>query len=144
MRLYDYVDARGRNIIREWTDGLQARDRAKLRNKLKMLEKVADPALLPQLLAGPRIQGEPEIYKLQVGRSGSENALRPMLCRGPFDKNEELTLLVGATERDGKLPKGVAKVAEQNRRDILADPNRRRPHEYPEDRAQAKGEANTS
>lgn len=64
MRLYDYVDARGKNIIREWSEQLQPRDRAKLRNKLKMLEQVTDPAMLPRLLAGPGIEGEQEIYKL--------------------------------------------------------------------------------
>lgn len=65
-----------------------------------------------------------------------------MVCRGPFDKNAELTLLIGAIEKDRKLPNGVAKAAERNRRAIVADAARRRPHEWLEE-MQAEGEATT-
>ena len=129
MRLYDYVDTRGINQIAKWTKKLPLRDRAKLNNKLQLLEQ-AGPDLLPGLLAGPNIQGQRHIYKLKIGSSGSGRALRPLLCRGPIDKEEELTLLIGAEERDGKLPKHVAKAAEDRRQEILAKPERRRPHDW--------------
>src|SRR5712692_5928531 len=99
MKLYDYVDARGKNVILEWTRTLGPKEWAKIRNKLERLEEVDDPSILPGLIKGP-IQGEKEIFKLQIGGSGSGRALRPMICRGPYKKNEELTLLAGAEERD--------------------------------------------
>jgi hypothetical protein len=131
MILYDYVDAREVNVMKQWAQGLQARDQGKLNNRLGMLEKVSDPITqLPGLLAGPGIDGESEIYKVQVGASGSEHALRPLACRGPFNKNLEITLLAGATERDGRLvPLNVAATAERCRQSVIADKRRRCAHE---------------
>jgi hypothetical protein len=130
MRLYDYVDARGVNRIGVWTRTLPLRERAKLNNKLSLLEQ-AGPDLLPGLLAGPNIQGQRHIYKLKIGSSGSGRALRPLACRGPIDNEEELTLLVGAEEHDGKLPKNAARAAEERRQEILANPTQRRcSHEW--------------
>lgn len=131
MILYDYLDVRGDNVIKNWTTDLGIRDRAKLNNKLDRLENVSDPIReLPGLLFGPGIDGEQEIWKLKMGSSGSENALRPLLCKGPFDKGIEITLLSGAVEKDGVLkPNGVAATAEQRRQDVLRNPKQRRPHE---------------
>lgn len=129
MILYDHVDARGANTIKEWTLTFGPREWAAIRNKLAMLQRVDDPSHLPGLWKGPGIQGQQEISKLWIGASGKGRALRPMVCRGPIDKKVEVTLLHGAEEKGGHLPAGVAKKAEEHRRHIIADQKRRTPHE---------------
>jgi hypothetical protein len=123
-KLYDYVDARGVNSFKEWSSRLEKTDLARLNSKLDMLGK--EPALPPQLLAGP-LAGVP-IYKLRIN---GRVALRPMLCKGPVDKDAEFTLLFGAFERDRKLVPGDAvSQAEARRKKVIASPRQRRcPHE---------------
>jgi hypothetical protein len=55
--------------------------------------------------------------------------LRPMLCRGPIDPDREYTLLLGAIEKGGRLPKGAPQQAEENRLTVLNDSSRRVEHE---------------
>src|SRR5207249_2350869 len=132
ITLYDYVDEHGVNRFAEWVNGLEPEEKARLRSKLDTLKRVNDPIRdLPNILVGPIDEKFLEIRKLQAGASGSRTALRPLACRGPATqkKNLEVTLLVGAKEVGGRLPKGVVKLAEQRRRAILADPARRCPHE---------------
>jgi hypothetical protein len=53
--------------------------------------------------------------------------LRPMLCKGPVVLDREFTFLCGAIERDGTLvPKNCKQKAQENRRILLSDSNRRR------------------
>lgn len=83
---------------------------------------------MPGLIAGP-IKHMPNIYKLQVG---GKVRLRPLLCRGPVNKNAELTFLVGATERDGLFhPPGVKALAEERLKKLIADPKLRKRYEIP-------------
>ena len=115
-RLYDYVNNRGRNDFESWTKSLEKRDRARLSAKLRMLE-TAGPDLPPQLLAGP-IKGH--IYKLRIN---GQVALRPLLCKGPINKDKEFTLLMGAIEKDQKLePRDAPNEAEIRRQKIINDP----------------------
>jgi hypothetical protein len=118
--LYDYVDARGRNDFKAWTEGLQKRDLAKLNQKLDMLRK--EPRLPPGLLAGP-LEGRP-IYKLRIN---GQVAFRPMLCKGPIDNDKEFTLLLGAHEQNRVLvPEDAVARAAIRRGEVIADPERRR------------------
>jgi hypothetical protein len=131
VRLYNYLDRRAINVVKEWTADFGKRDLAALNEKLDALQKVTDPLReLPGLIFGPGIGGHQEIWKLKIGGSGSGNALRPLLCKGPVDKGGELTLLAGATERDGNLkPEGIEDIAEKHRKDIVNDNTRRCDHE---------------
>jgi hypothetical protein len=123
-RLYDYVDNRGLNDFEAWSRGLEKPDRARLSQKLRMLETVG-PELPPQLLAGP-IKGQSHIYKLRIN---GRVALRPLLCKGPISNDEEFTLLKGATEVDRKWePRNAPFAAETRRQEILRDPTRRCNH----------------
>jgi hypothetical protein len=129
--LYDYVDDARVNQIAAWSRGLQPEERARLRSKLKTLERVDDPNQLPRFVVGPIDPVYPEIRKLQIGATGSKTALRPMVCRGPFDKNAEVTLLAGAKEVGGKLlPKGITGEAHSRRDAIVNDQTRRCSHEW--------------
>ena len=96
MNLWDYVE-RGENQILAWTRDLDPEERARLKAKLKTVASLTDPLHLPKF-AFPVDDKYPEIRKLKIGAMGSKTALRPMVCRGPQDKNTEITLLVGAKE----------------------------------------------
>lgn len=78
-KLYDYVDYKGFNEIKNWTLGLEKTDRARLNAKLDLLEQHGDD-LPPKLLSNTRHRN---IKKLRItGRV----TLRPMLCRGPINR----------------------------------------------------------
>lgn len=125
-RLYDFLTSRGRNAILEWVkdERLTSRDRAMLNQKLTRLSQIDyDLAVATKLLCGPIYKS---IYKLKIH---GDVMLRPMLCRGPFNNDEEYTLLLGAIETGGKLPKGAKEEADERRSMIMADPARRMSHE---------------
>jgi hypothetical protein len=117
-KLFDYVNEHGVNEIARWTRGLEKIQRIKLNQKLDMLQQHG-PDLPPQLLAGP-IFGH--IYKLKV--KGNVQ-LRPMLCKGPVDNDEEFTLLLGAIEIGDQLDHSPEEAA-QIREIIIANPFWRR------------------
>jgi len=123
--LFDFLDGRGRNIIREWTRELQRADRARLNQKLDMLEQHG-VGLPPGLLSHA---GVPHIKKLRItGRKVP--TLRPMLCQGPINNDEEFTLLQGAVEQDRELvPADALKRAKENREAVVKNPSRRCPHD---------------
>lgn len=121
-KLYDYVDNRGINDFERWSLGLQSSDRARLSQKLGMLQKLG-PDLPPQLLAGP-IKGN--IYKMRIN---GRVAFRPLLCKGPINHDAEFTLLMGATERDRQWqPRNAPATAVVRRTEIVADSARRCNH----------------
>lgn len=91
------------------------------RRRLAQLEY--DDAIGTKLLAGPIYRN---IYKLVIH---GDVMLRPMLCRGPIDNDQEYTFLAGATEKDWKLTTGAKEQADQRRTIVLTDPNRRVPYE---------------
>jgi hypothetical protein len=118
--LYDYVDERGRNSIRDWTEEYGRRQRAQLNSKLDQLaangEDVGSNVLLRM---------SSTILKLKVRTKGVE--LRPMLCKGPLAVNDEFTILIGAREEEWALvPKDVVEQAEARRGEVLAAPQARR------------------
>lgn len=119
--LYDYVDRRGINQFQIWTENLEKNYRGMLHRRLQAVE-ATEPGLITGLIVGP-IRGYPHIYKLQIG---GKVKLRPLLCKGPADTLGELTLLMGATERDFRWePDDAPGTAELRRQEILADPTRR-------------------
>ena len=61
-RLFDYVDSRGVNVIKEWMLGLEKAERARLNRKLDMLAQNG-PDLSPGLLAGTKLR---HIDKLRI------------------------------------------------------------------------------
>ena len=127
-KLYDFLEKRGDklvNVIKEWTEQLQKKDRARLNSKLDMLEK--NGTNLSRTLLSDT--GEPEIKKLRItGRKVL--TLRPMLCQGPVSHKEEFTLLLGVIEKDRKtLPADAVKKAAAHRKQLINNPSQRCPHE---------------
>jgi hypothetical protein len=128
LRLWDFLSPppRCENLILRWVhdEKLTKQDRAKLNQRLDRLCQLDFRlAVGTKLLAGPIYE---HIYKLVIH---GNVMLRPMLCRGPIAPTSEYTLLLGAIERNGKLPKNALKDAAQNRLAVLKDPTRRGPHE---------------
>ena len=91
--LFDYTDKNGKNDIKRWTKALEPAQRGKLNLRLDMLS-LHGSGLFPEMLSGTNTAG---ILKLKV--KGNVQ-LRPMLCKGPINHENEFTLLIGATERD--------------------------------------------
>lgn len=122
--IYDFVNAQGENEFKRWTEGLQKKERAKLNQKLDMLERHG-PGLAPNLLSDTPTRG---IKKLKV--KGSVQ-LRPLLCEGPVDNHSEYTLLMGAKEIGDKWSPADAPNTASGKKDVvIADPvNRRIKHE---------------
>ncbi len=124
MKLYDYLDDHGNNVIAAWTGQQTRRDRAKIINKLRALEQMDfDLARGSKLLQGPIGK---HVYKLKIH---GEVMMRPLLCRGPIDNDNEYTLLIGAVEIGSVLtPTAAVRQAQAARETIIHDPNRRCGH----------------
>lgn len=115
LKLFDYLDSHGRNVMHRWSLGLDKEQRARLDLKIDMLERAGNDA--PKLLTPT--SGKPrQRHILEIPMKGKV-ALRPMLCRGPFAKGE-FTFLFGAVERDSiYVPLGAPQRAAVNRRDLI-------------------------
>jgi len=124
VKLYDYLDDDGSNVIVAWTRQQTKRDQAKLINKLRALEQMDfDLAWGSKLLQGPIA---PHIYKLKIH---GEVMLRPLLCRGPIDNDIEYTLLIGAVEINSVLtPSTAIGRAQLARQAVINNSNRRCSH----------------
>jgi hypothetical protein len=124
--IYEFIDGRGNGIIETWLqrERIHITTIARLNQKIDLLARVG-PDLPPQLLAS---LGN-DIFKLKVMGRGRQ--LRPMLCPGPLNHDFEYTLLFGCIEIGGELsPNDGKQRAIDNREIIVADPTRRRLHEY--------------
>jgi hypothetical protein len=121
--IYDYVDDRGVNVIKVWSQRQDSRQRAKLNQKLDRLEQNG-PDLCPGLVTTPK----GHIRKLRV--QGNPK-LRPLLCIGPIHGEDAITLLVGTNEVQWELDVADAyELANRRRSAVIANPNaRRRRHE---------------
>ena len=149
MIIFDYVGARGsaeakaakkakksappiKGDVRRWRDDQQVPQRTQFDEKLDSLAS-AGPEMVPGLIAGPlSVKGKGKfrhIYKIQMG---GKIRLRPLLCRGTQNLDAELTLLIGATERDGQLePLNAPEKADSRREEILNDDTHRQPYVLP-------------
>ena len=120
FKLFDYCNPAGANEFKAWTQALQPVQRGKLNAKLDML-KMLGVGLLPEILTGTDTPG---ILKLRI--KGNVQ-LRPMLCKGPIDVDEEFSLLVGAIEVGRKLkPRNADVIANGRKKEIRSDPDNRR------------------
>jgi len=118
--IYNYVNQHGQNEFNEWTWGLEKLQRAKLNERIDKLAIYGD-VLYPEMLAGTSVAG---IQKLKV--KGNVQ-LRPLLCKGPVNIQDEYTLLMGAKEVGSKwVPKGAPSTAATKKADVIKAPTKRR------------------
>ena len=124
-KLFDYVNSKKENEIKEWTRNLEKRQIGQLNSKLDRL-KDHGKDLLPNLLTPTKLTPI-----LEIAIKGNV-ALRPLLCEGPTKDsnghyNKEFTILFGAIEKDRKYkPKGALERAKKYRDEVIKDPKNKR------------------
>lgn len=123
--IYCFVTHRNENIIREWlrAEKVPKTQIAIFQAKIDSYER-GGPDLNPGLISdGPVAKN---IYKMKIKGHKGHVQLRPMVCYGPF-RDGEVTLLLGAIEKDSKLrPENCKQQAQDNREILIADRRRRR------------------
>ena len=119
-KFYDFLSARGDNLIRQWLDTLPDKASAKIDARIWYMR--AMPIWPDQYVSA--LTGWPGLIELRVGSAG--NQYRPL---GFYLSRREFVIVLGATEK-GKLPKRVLQVAYDNRNIVIADRNRIREHEF--------------
>ena len=122
VAIYDYLEANGVNPIEEFIQAsIEAKERAKLLARVQALRGSGYAILGGNMLTDTREKHVKEI------RVNGNVAVRMLMCRGPVDGNKEATLLFGAVERDNQyVPKDAPARAEERRKQVAADPSRRR------------------
>ena len=124
-KLYDYVNDRGVNKIKAWTEKLPKKQIILLNKKLDSLAQNGT-TLSDNLLSHTKLTHIKEI--VFRGRI----ATRPLLCKVPTKDKEgrykkEFTILLGAREKDKKYePKNALKRAEKNRQEVIKNDNTKR------------------
>jgi hypothetical protein len=122
--IYCFVSHRRENVIREWlrTEKVPTKQVATFQAKIDAYER-GGPEVNPGLIVGPVAKN---IYKMKIKGNKGHVQLRPMVCYGPFLETE-VTLLLGAIEKDFKLvPSNCKEKAQENRDIVIADRTRRR------------------
>ena len=120
-KFYDFLDARGVNLIRRWLDSLPDKATAKIDARILYMSAMR---IWPEQYVSA-LTGWPGLIELRVGSAG--NQYRPLGFYGP--ERREFTIVLGATEK-GKLPKRILQVAYDNRNIVLGDRGRIREHEF--------------
>jgi hypothetical protein len=134
--IYDYWEP-PRKPISEWLQAQQRAQQAKLAYKLRSIENDHDnergrsvpfpPPWVDGSLGG-KYRTLYEI-KIQGGPSGAN--IRVLVCRGPRNNDNEITLLFGARELDDEWePKNAPEIALERYERISADIRFRCPHDW--------------
>lgn len=94
---YDFVSARGENVIEAWLASIPWQARDEINVQLAFLRNVRD-LVRPAVghLQGPECRG-----LMEIRVTSERQRYRPLAYRGP--KQGQITLLVGAKEKGGKL-----------------------------------------
>src|SRR4051812_43975581 len=95
MRFWQLADRRGDGEFAAWRDGLSKTDRAVLDEKMRALDRFGTDV---GFWKGVASYGRLNKLRIQT----PTRALRPIVCKGPFEMNSEITLLFGAFEEDDK------------------------------------------
>lgn len=116
--IYRYAET---SDIEEFIRGLDSGSQARLNAKIAALRENGFVLLGSNLLTDTKL---PHIKEVRVN---GRVAVRMLVCRGPVDGKKELTLLLGAVERDNKyVPKDALGIADGRRQRVAEDPDRRR------------------
>lgn len=109
-RFRDFVSLTGRNLMREWLDGLPPADKAAINARIRLCE-VIQPLVRPY--AGKLTGGDcGGLIELRIRTSNA--AYRPLGYYGP--QRGEISLLIGASERGGAfVPADACRTAQQRR-----------------------------
>lgn len=128
-KVYQFLDERGQSVIKEWLrkERVPKTQLAQFQVAILTLERLGPEGLVHGPIKQQRKRPITGIYKMKIRGNKGHVQLRPMLCYGPIHLDSEVTLLVGAIERDGKLePKNYLEKADEHRSELIRDPKRRR------------------
>ena len=120
-RFYDFLDARGVNLIRRWLDEIPPAAAAKINAPLSFMRAIL---VWPEQYVSA-LHGYPGLVELRVVASGVQ--YRPLAFYGPGER--ALTIVMGAVEK-GKIPKRILETAYERRSIVLADTSRISEHAF--------------
>ena len=120
---FDYVSARGENEILTWLNGLPKKAKAKINGRIATLAGYLEE-WPPQYISAYR--GVDDVYEVKIVSGGRQ--FRPLGCYGPG--RHQFTLLIGAEEKGGKIPRSDLEVADERRKLVLDDNTRAVPHDF--------------
>jgi hypothetical protein len=118
----DYLTANSTNEITSWIESLPKAAQAKIDYILLVLRGARNWP--PQYVSA--LVDWDDIYEIRVVANGVQ--YRPLGCYGP--ERREFTLLIGAVEKGGKLPRAALEAAVQRRKIILSDRGRTDEHRF--------------
>ncbi len=123
---WDYINDRGENVIKTWLDRVGAHARKKVRATLnaRLDYGAAWDLTYPQFRT---LHGECAGL-LEIRFQYRNVQYRPLACRGPL--TDQVTLLMGATERDGDFDPPDACRTALVRAARIHEEGRVQPHEY--------------
>jgi len=119
---YNYMDADGDNAIIAWLHELPIKAQAKIDGRLLVMLGMR---LWPDGWISS-LEGYDDIYEIRITCANIQ--YRPLGCYGPAQR--EFTLLVGAIEKGGRIPRGTLQSALTRRQIILGDRTRVRKHQF--------------
>jgi hypothetical protein len=120
----DFLDGRGINVIRAWTVALPPAAQAKLDMIILVLQATDLWPWPAQYISA--LRGYEGVLELRVGSCGVQ--YRPLGCYGPGRR--EFTILIGAIEKGGRLPKRDCETAVERRALIFEDRGRTCEHDF--------------
>jgi hypothetical protein len=120
-RFYDFLDARGVNLVRQWLDEIPPAAAAKIDARLLFMRAI--PIWPEQYVSA--LHGYPGLVEPRVVASGVQ--YRPLAFYGPGER--ALTIVIGAVEK-GKIPKRILETAYERRRIVLAETGRISEHAF--------------
>jgi hypothetical protein len=122
----DYVSERGVNEIHAWLNSPVVTKLA----KSKINGRIAALQGFPLAPEGwiSAYTGYLGLYELRVAASGVQ--YRPLGFYGPGPERRQFSLLIGATERDDKIPRPVLESANERKDTVIRNPARVVPHDF--------------
>jgi phage-related protein len=130
-RFFDYAELTQRNKIREWLDALPDGDRARIDHRLLMM--AALPNWSEKWVSKYRCSGD--LYEFRI--TGKDVQYRPL---GTYYGTKQYIILVGAIEKNDKIPKSDVAVALARLRNLERNSSHAVPHEFDNSDAMEKDE----
>lgn len=113
----DYVTANGRNAITDWIDSQPAGTSKRLKSALNTLLLILEGQERLERPSVGQLRGKPCRGLFELILLVDKIQFRPIGCYGP--KDDEFTLLAGATENGKKLiPASICDTANTRKQDI--------------------------
>lgn len=120
-RFCDFLDSRGKNLIRTWLDSLPEKAAAKIDARILYMRTIR---IWPEQYVSA-LRGWPDLFELRIVSDGSQ--YRPICFYGPMQG--EVTIVHGTIEK-GKLSRNALAYADGNRSIALADRSRVTEHDF--------------